>query len=190
MARETGEGDVRTTIVAVLCTRTYRVVRLTNANDAARERKNANQREREREHVSPHVFTCNAIFTTGIRNVMRERGEKEGGGTEFAIGALYVRGLPPLLPLANTMSGFVENFCGLLTPVFRVRPPHRLPLLLPASSCVSFPDTAPIVPHTPPPPRFPRSTPSKSASLNRSTRFRDARAIRARSKRDLDSRHP
>lgn len=60
-------------------------------------------------------------------------------GTEFAIGTLYIRGLPPLSPLANTMSGFVENFCGLLTPVFRVHPPRRLPLLLPLPSSPSLP---------------------------------------------------
>lgn len=94
-------------------------------------------------------------------------------GTEFAIGTLYIRGLPPLSPLANTMSGFVENFCGLLTPVFRVHPPRRLPLLPPLPSSLSLPNISPVhfVPrsapyavaasssHVPRIARFPRSIP-------------------------------
>lgn len=59
----------------------------------------------------------------------RKRKQRKRKRTEFARGTIenYIRGLAPFLPLVNTMSGFVENFCGLLTPVFPVHSPCLSP---------------------------------------------------------------
>lgn len=125
-------------------------------------------------------------YTQSVREPRgkRERERKKARTAAAFASEHYIRGLPPLLQLANTMSGFVENFCGLLTPVFRVHPTQTFHSLAIFVRAFRFPDTlyhrsahTPLTSHRKIPPIFPFDVdPVKSGSLNRLTYFEMARS--------------